>query len=612
MTTPTQISELLADQTESVVRELLPSGKREGQEWCAGDVSGGAGKSLKVQLVGERRGLWKDFATGEVGGDLLDLWAATKNIGLGEAIKQAKVYLGIREPQFETGARRTYSPPERPDSLTRLKAGSKVERFLAERGLSPKTILRYKVASAHEGRAVVFPYYDADGKEVVHISYRAVDEKKFWSSKATRPALFGWQAIPLTARSIVLTEGQLDAMAMSQYGYPAMSIPFGAGKGHYDWITEEWDALERFDTIYLAFDMDDAGRGACADVLDRLGRHRCRIIELPHKDANACLVAGVAPDVIRRAVKDARALDPGELKLASHYTEDVYLQFHPPNQALVGFMPPWSRLGNQFQFRYGETTVLAGANGHGKSEGAGHIVLSALAQHVKVCVASLEFRPRMWLARLARQGLCTFTPERDRLETLDRWYGDKLWVFDIVGRANPTRMLECFLYAYRRYGVKLFVIDNMSKLGIAEDDYNGQKEFIEQVTAFDVEHNVHTIVVAHMRKGDGSHDYEKGGKWGIKGSGAITDLVDNVLIWWRNKPKENRLAELAVPVRPDSGETEEQRTQEREEFRQKADAICEVEKQRNGSGEEPRQTLWFHKESHQFIERLDGSPARYV
>jgi twinkle protein len=611
VTTPTQISELLAEQVESVVRELLPKGRRQGHEWCAGDVSGGEGESLKVQLVGERRGLWKDFASGEDGGDLLDLWAATRNLSLGEAIKQAKIFLGIREPQFEPGrAKRTYSPPERPEGLRAVNGAGAADRFLAARGLSPEVIKRFRVGIS--GKAVVFPYYDPEGKEVVHLSYRDTGEKKFWSSKGTRPALFGWQAMPRGERSVVLTEGQIDAMSMAMYGYHALSIPFGAGKGHYDWITEEWDALERFDTIYLAFDTDDAGRTAAADVADRLGRHRVRVIELPHKDANECLTAKVAPDVMRAAVRAARTLDPGELQLASHYTEEVYLEFHPPNQALVGFMPPWNRLGDRFAFRYGETTVLAGANGHGKSEGAGHIVLSAVAQHVRSCVASLEFRPRKWLARLSRQALCTFTPERDRLAALDKWYGDRLWVFDVVGRTDPEKMLSCFLYAYRRYGVKLFVIDNMSKLGIAEDDYNRQKEFIEQVTAFSVEHNVHTIVVAHMRKGDGSHDNERGGKWGVKGSGAITDLADNVLVWWRNKKKEDRLQALTFPIRVESGETEEQRVIEREQLRTEPDSLCVVEKQRNGTGEEPKQLLWFHRESHQFVEKPDGLPMRYV
>jgi len=609
--TPSQISDMLASQVESVVHDLLPNGKREGHEWCAADTSGAAGKSLKVQLVGARAGLWKDFGDSSKGGDLIDLWAAVRGISLGEAIRAAKDYLGIRDPQFDGGRRKEYLKPEKPESLKRLHARDDAWQFLHGRGLKPDVIANFKVATAHGGACVVFPSYTPGG-EVVHIGYRNVAEKKFWASKGTRPVLFGWQAMPKNAREVVITEGQLDAMSMAQYGFPALSIPFGAGKGHYEWITEEWDNLEQFDTIFLAFDMDEAGKGAVAEVIDRLGRHRCRIVSLPRKDANECLMGGIAADIIRDAVYNAQAMDPRELRVATSYVDEVYREFHPLNQALVGFNPPWQQLGSQFAFRYGETTILAGVNGHGKSEGVGHITLAALAQGVRSCVASLEFRPRKWLARVARQALCTYTPERDRLDALNLWYGDKLWVFDVVGRAKIEHMLECFLYAYRRYGVKLFVVDNLSKCGIAEDDYNRQKEAMEQFTAFAVEHEVHIIVVAHMRKGDGSHDYEKGGKWGIKGSGALTDLVDNVIIWWRNKPKEDGLLKLSMPINAAEGETEEARAAQRLALIEKADAICEVEKQRNGSGEEPRQALWFHKESHQFLERRDAAPQRFV
>lgn len=601
---------MLSSQTENVVRELLPNGKKEGHEWCAGSASGEAGKSLKVQLTGERRGLWKDFASGEAGGDLLDLWAAARGLSLGDAIRAAKQYLGIRDPVFDGGQKREYLKPEKPENLKSIKADDPAHKLLHDRGITDKVIERYKVGFAKG--ALVFPYFDKRGGEVIHISYRAVAEKKFWSSKGTRPALFGWQAIHDHERTVVLTEGQLDAMAAAVYGYPALSIPFGAGKGHYDWISDEWDNLERFDTIYIAFDMDDAGKGATAEVIDRLGRHRCRVVQLPRKDFNACLMDKIGTDIICGCIRDAKTLDPEELRNAREYLDQVYEEFHPKNGALLGFNTPWNKLSETFAFRYGETTIIAGVNGHGKSEGAGHISLAALAQGARICVASLEFRPRKWLARLARQALCTFTPTRERLEALNQWYGDKLWVFDVTGRAAPERLLECFLYAYRRYGVRFFLIDNWSKLGIAEDDYNRQKAVIELMVAFGIEHNVHVMIVAHMRKGDGSHDYDKGGKWGIKGTGALTDLVDNVLIWWRNKPKEDMLIKLSMPLDPESGETEEERAETRKKLLEKPDAICEVEKQRNGTGEEPRQALWFHKESHQFLGTRDQLPARYV
>ena len=38
------------------------------------------------------------------------------------------------------------------------------------------------------------------------------------------------------------------------------------------------------------------------------------------------------------------------------------------------------------------------------------------------------------------------------------------------------------------------------------------------------------------------------GKFDVKGTGAITDMVHNVFIWWRNKPKEEGAAEVQYPL----------------------------------------------------------------
>lgn len=49
-----------------------------------------------------------------------------------------------------------------------------------------------------------------------------------------------------------------------------------------------------FDRIDLCFDNDTTGQQTVTALLDRLGRHRCRVVILPHKDANACLQENVA------------------------------------------------------------------------------------------------------------------------------------------------------------------------------------------------------------------------------------------------------------------------------------------------------------------------------
>ena len=79
---------LLADQLRGcagiVVPRLLPGGKLIGQEWTCGDMSGGPGKSLRVNI---QSGVWMDFASGEKGGDIISLKAAIDKCSMLEAAK---------------------------------------------------------------------------------------------------------------------------------------------------------------------------------------------------------------------------------------------------------------------------------------------------------------------------------------------------------------------------------------------------------------------------------------------------------------------------------------------------------------------------------------------
>ncbi len=83
----------------------------------------------------------------------------------------------------------------------------------------------------------------------------------------------------------------------------------------------------------------------------------------------------------------------------------------------------------------------------------------------------------------------------------------------------------------------------------------------------------------------------------VKGTGAITDLVDTVLIWWRNRPKEEKIRKLGDKAP--------------EKVLEQPDAIVRCEKQRNGE-DEPRIALWFDRASHQFLESRQSRPIQYV
>jgi twinkle protein len=227
MKTAKEISKMLADRAQDVAKHLFPQGKREGQEWCVGDLTGEPGKSLKIHLQGAKAGLWSDFAAGK-GGDLLDLWSLSHRISLGATIKEASSYLGISLPQFENSKPKDFNLPKK-QIINSIEPTSAVMQYLTqERKLFSMIVNKFHISQ--EKNMIVFPYI-RDGK-IVFVKYlsltRDADGKKIISATANcEPCLFGWHTIPENARRIAICEGEIDAMTLRQYGIPALSVPFG-------------------------------------------------------------------------------------------------------------------------------------------------------------------------------------------------------------------------------------------------------------------------------------------------------------------------------------------------------------------------------------------------
>lgn len=308
----------------------------------------------------------------------------------------------------------------------------------------------------------------------------------------------------------------------------------GGGKGaKQQWIEYEYHNLDRFQEIWLCLDNDDVGREAAKEIARRLGEHRCRMVELPHKDINDCLMNGMDSDSILEYMERAKFFDPDELCSAGDLLQETIEAFEHRDTGL--FTSPWTSLNNNFKFRAGELTLVNGVNGHGKTELVGHIAIDAMSQGVRTCIASLELKPGKMLARLTRQTICTSSPKREEIIMTNEWFSDRLWVFKLTGTAKADRLLEIFAYARRRYGIELFVIDNLAKCGLDEEDYTGQKDFIDTLCDFKNEHNCHVLLVTHARK---TNDSAPTGKMDVKGTGALTDMPDNVMAVWRNIPRE--------------------------------------------------------------------------
>lgn len=280
------------------------------------------------------------------------------------------------------------------------------------------------------------------------------------------------------------------------------------------------------------------------------------------------------------------------VKPASVWMAELIEKLRTPDRTKKVYLP-WEKCQKFFQFRPGEVTLWAGQNGHGKTQVVSQVVLSLMGQDERVCIASFEMKPQTTLQRLARMfaGTNPFSPEYQSdagIEALESLYGDfggwsdgKLWLYDQTGTIGADKAIGMARYCAKELGVKHVVIDSLMKCVQGEDDYNGQKSFVDELTALARDNQIHVHLVHHTRKPkDENHMPDKHDN---KGSGAITDLVDNVMMVWRNKAKE------------DAWKANGPRSTKQTE----PDAMVNCRKQRNGE-HEPSITLWFDRDSQQY------------
>jgi twinkle protein len=164
-----------------------------------------------------------------------------------------------------------------------------------------------------------------------------------------------------------------------------------------------------------------------------------------------------------------------------------------------------------------------------------------------------------------------------------------LWLYDQQGTVTAQQVIAVSRYSAVELGVQHIFIDSLMKCVSGEDDYNAQKSFVDELTSLARDHNVHVHLIHHIRKLQSEE--VKPNKNDIKGSGSISDQVDNVLMVWRNKKKEhdaqNGVVDVMIP-----------------------DAYLMCEKQRNGEAED-WYSLWYHKDSQQFVEYHDSIPMSF-
>jgi len=146
--------------------------------------------------------------------------------------------------------------------------GKTKRQYWYDRLLTDSTIDRFKLGYNNSWYSLPI-YKDGD---FYNIQYRRDEPEKGVSQHYKRPPfLFNSVILPVVTE-VIFTEGIVDAILLSQMGFPAISKNTGAGGWFPEWIRY----FINIDSIVMVFDNDEAGERGMTKGTEILGAHRCK------------------------------------------------------------------------------------------------------------------------------------------------------------------------------------------------------------------------------------------------------------------------------------------------------------------------------------------------
>lgn len=440
-------------------------------------------------------------------------------------------------------------------------------RALIKRGITEETCRRwgYSVGSIGGTTVQIASYKDEEGAIIAQkIRYLNKDFK--FIGDARHVDLYGQWMWPDGGKMVVVTEGELDAMSVSQiekHKWAVVSVPNGA-QGASKSLKNSLDWLEKFERVILMFDMDEQGQKAARQCAQLFTPGKARIAKLPLKDANECLVAGRLEDVVR-AKWDAKEYRPDGI-IAGKDLWDTIIK-----QDIAESVPyPYDGLNKLTRgLRKGELVTVTAGSGIGKSqicrEIAHHILM--LGQNVGY-IALEESVKRTALGILAIEmskplHLEMNVNEAELKSAFERTVGNgRFFTYDHWGSVDSVNLLSRIRYLARGCGCDFIVLDHLSIVvsGLGDGD---ERRLIDntmtRLRALVEELKIGLIIVSHLKRpeGKGHEDGAKTSLSQLRGSAAIAQLSDMVIGLERNQQDMENKHKTCVRVLKNrfSGET---------------------------------------------------------
>ncbi|MHA6862064.1 AAA family ATPase [Ralstonia pseudosolanacearum] len=514
----------LLDQLESVLISLFPQGRRQGPRFVVGNVQGEPGGSLVVELEGQKRGIWIDFATGE-SGDVLTLWASARGFVLPGDFSQMLEDIG------------TWL------AVPRVVCAPVTRCSIAFDDLGPPT-----------GK---WDYLDVDGRLLACVyRYNTPGGKQYrpWDARARamrmpdpRP-LYNLPAV-VGCDAVVLVEGEKCADVLARVGVVATTAMGGASTAI---DKTDWSPLAG-KTVAVWPDHDAAGAKYADAVILKLQQIGARVrrvtvpADKPKKwDAADAVDEGFDVEsllVASTIVADSIAVPP--LDITHWHAADRFLGEPRARRWLVDGVFPQA-----------QAALVAAAGGVGKS-----FLLLALAREVAAFNGTGANAPTLFGGVLAGHGSAVYvTAEDDAIEVHNRLNAlgpipDGLYVLPLPdaggavplfapdpatrGPATTTAWTDLERQLKAMTGLCLVVLDPLQPLCALDLNVPENAQFVcSRLAALAASTGASVIVSHHFAKREASTPEQA--REAIRGTGGLVDGVRSVYALWNPKEEQAR------------------------------------------------------------------------
>jgi len=390
-------------------------------------------------------------------------------------------------------------------------------RDLPKRGITEATCIKWGyTVGEYNGKPVQIATYRNEKGQPVAQKLRFADKTFTILGDAKHMGLYGQHLWRDGGKMIVVTEGEIDALSMSQLQgnkWPVVSLPNGAQNAPKA-IKKALEWLEQFESVVLMFDDDEPGRKATAECALLFTPGKCKVARIAgFKDANEALQAGKGAAVID-AMWGAKVYRPDGVVSVGDVAEKAKQSIPIGDPWPFEQMTKWT-LGR----RPGELYAFGAGTGVGKTDFFTQIIASDIEAGHTCGALYLEQNPVETVRRVSGKmvgkvlhvpGACTDQEREQAVSALDAT--NRLYLYDHFGSSDSDLILQRIRYMVVSLGCTRIFLDHLTALVAQEEDERKALDSIMSKLAGQAQELGHMLhFISHLATPEGK-PHEEGGR----------------------------------------------------------------------------------------------------